>query len=63
MLIRFRWDGIFDKDGYTDLQLVYDVQNKRCESKMVYTTAEIKNDKDWFNLWYGVGALFGWLFL
>ena len=63
MLIRFRWDGIFDKGGYTDLQLVCDVQNKRLESKMVYTTAAIKNDEDWFNLWYGVGYLFGGLFL
>ena len=63
MLIRFRWDGIFDKDGYTDLQLVYDVQNKRRESKMVYTTAKIKNDEDWFKLWYSVGYLFGGLFL
>ena len=64
MLLRFRWDGQIHKGGYTDLELVYDVQNKRQESKIVYTTAivdEKSRPGSWFKFWYEVGSLIGTL--
>lgn len=54
-LIRFYWTGIIDA-GYTDLRIVYDVQNQRLlKSEIEYTTA-IANVED-PDFWLGVGAL------
>lgn len=62
MVIRFQWDGILHKGGYTDLNLVYNVQSKHYESKIVETTAlvdEKSNPGDWSKLWFDVGWLIG----
>ena len=58
MLVRFEWEGIVDKDGYTDLRIVYDARNDRLvKSEIEHTTALI-NVKD-PKLWYGIGELLG----
>ena len=60
MLIRFHWKGEI-LTGYTDLKIVYDVQNKRpIESKIDYTTDPIPTGED-FDAWFDIGAAIGLL--
>ena len=60
MLIRFHWKGEI-LTGYTDLKIVYDVQNKRpIESKIDYTTDPIPTGED-FDAWFDIGAAIGHL--
>ncbi len=60
MLIRFHWKGEILTE-YTDLKIVYDVQNKRTiESKIDYTTDPIPTGED-FDAWYDIGAAIGLL--
>lgn len=55
LLIRFNWKGIIDA-GYTDLRIVYDVQNKRIlKSEIEHTTALINGEDPKF--WLGIGTL------
>ena len=55
LLIRFNWAGNIDT-GYTDLRVVYDVQNKRIlKSEIEYTTALFNGEDPEF--WFGVGSL------
>lgn len=60
MLIRFNWEGSI-LTGYTDLKIVYDVQNQRTiESKIDYTTDPIPTSED-FDAWWDIGTAIGLL--
>lgn len=51
------WDGIFHKNGYTDLQIVLDVHGDKADvrtSEIVDTNAMINVEDP--NFWYAVGA-------
>lgn len=57
LLIRFNWEGVFDK-GYTDVKLAYDAVNDRVlEAGIDYTTAMINLEDTDF--WIGLGVLVG----
>lgn len=56
MLLRFKWDGIFQRNGVTDFRYVYDGQNKRpVEQRIEYTTAFFNTEDAEF--WAGLGTL------
>ena len=57
LLIRFNWEGVFDK-GYTDVIMEYDAVNKRVvNSGIDYTTALVNTEDTDF--WVGLGVLVG----
>lgn len=59
MLLRFEWEGVFDK-GYTDLRAIYDGVNARWQAEIDYTTAAINFEDPEF--WQSAidGFVVGW---
>ncbi len=56
--IKFIWDGIIQKDGYSILEIVYDCQNdKFVKSEIIETNAQFNTEDP--NFWFGVGYLVG----
>lgn len=65
MQITTRWDGIFHKNGFTDLEIVYRMaENNKMDiisCKIVDTNASVNTEDP--NFWYKVGAVAGALIL
>lgn len=62
LTIRFYWDGIVERDGHTDLKLIYDVRaGKVKNAEICETTAKINITDPKF--WFGVGEALALCFL
>lgn len=58
MVVTVFWDGYFQKNGYTELQVIYDAQNKSVkETKYLKSNAVFNMEKiDWFSVGYCAAA-------
>lgn len=62
LTIRFYWDGIVERDGHTDLKLIYDVRAEKVKNAEIgETTAKINVTDPKF--WFGVGEALALCFL
>lgn len=55
--IRFFWDGVIQKDGHTDLKIVFDQRANKVLSAKILDTNALFNTED-PEFWMGFGALF-----
>jgi hypothetical protein len=58
IVITVMWDGLIQKDGYTEFEIVYDSQNKVVkEAKYLRSNALVNIDNiDWFGIGVQIGA-------
>ncbi len=59
IIIEFRWDGVFQQGGYSILETIYDIHNKKLiKSEIIETNAIInfENPAFWFKVGWNIGA-------
>ena len=59
VIIEFRWDGVFQQGGYTILEMIFDVQNKKVIKSNIVDTNAVINFEDptfWFNAGWIIGS-------
>lgn len=58
IIIEFRWDGFFQQGGYSILEMIYDVHNKKViKSNIIETNAAINFEDPTF--WFNAGWIIG----
>ena len=58
--VEFTWDGVFQKGGYSILEIMYDIQNDKLLKTDISQTNAMFNIEDpnfWFDVGWGIGAL------
>ena len=58
--IKFTWDGVLQKDGYTVLEMAYDMDNGKLVKSDIIDTNAAFNTEDpsfWFDVGWGIGTL------